>query len=1030
MIGWQGGVALSALALAPVAALGQSATWLAVPVNGTFGNSANWSGGTVPTNTATFGASTITSINTGSRTVDIFQFNAGAPAYSFTNNGTFEFTGGGIVNNSSNAPTITNNNFIQVENGSTTGNAVITNNGALTFTETSTGGTATITSNGGSTLSFTDNSSSGSATITNNNSLVQFSSNASAGTSTITVNGAGATLRFAADATGATARIIANAGTVDLSGINATLSIGSLEGAANITLGGTQVSIGGLNLSTTLSGTISDGGGTALVKIGTGTLTLTGINTYAGGTMINAGLINFASAANFGSGAITLNGGGLQWATGTTTDISGQLAPLGAGGGTLDTNGNTVTLASAISGSGGLTKAGLGTLILGGNNTYSGGTTVAAGTLQGTTSSLQGNIVNNATVAFNQAGTGTYAGNMSGTGGLLINGTGTITLAGNNSYSGGTTVSSGALIGNTASLQGNILNNALVIFNQAGSGTYGGVMSGTGGMTLQGGGTLTMSGINTYSGATTVSASNLVVNGRLASIVTLNSGSTIGGSGTIGGLVSNGATIAPGNSIGTLNVAGNFSQTGGAYVVEANAQGQADRISASGIATINGATVQVIAAPGNYGTGTTYTILSAAGGRTGTYSGVTSNFAFLTPSLSYDANNVFLTLALQGNAFSGFGGLTPNQRAVGSALDQTFANATGDYATVINALASLSTTQGPGALDAISGQQYADFGTTNVANASLFMNTLGQQMALARSGTAPGARVALAQACEVEACDDARLLSAWISGLGGLGSVQGDGNSSTLTYNVGGAAAGVDYRFDPRFLVGIGVGYTHGTQWVNSFMGQGWTDAVSIAAYGSFTQAGFYADALAGYAYSSNQMQRQILIPGLQQRTASGSTGANQFLAQVETGYKLGLWDMASVTPFARFQTSITSQNAFMESGANALNLNVAQQTTNSVRTVLGAELGSTIGSFGLSLRLGWQHEYAYTGRPVTASFAGAPSASFTVYGATPTRDAAIVGFSAMTNIAAATQLYLRYDGELGSGTDNHALTAGLRMSW
>ena len=66
--------------------------------------------------------------------------------------------------------------------------------------------------------------------------------------------------------------------------------------------------------------------------------------------------------------------------------------------------------------------------------------------------------------------------------------------------------------------------------------------------------------------------------------------------------------------------------------------------------------------------------------------------------------------------------------------------------------------------------------------------------------------------------------SAWVSALGGLGSVQGDGNASTLTYNVGGAAAGIDYRFDPRFLVGIGVGYTHGTQWVNGFMGQGWTD--------------------------------------------------------------------------------------------------------------------------------------------------------------------------------------------------------------
>jgi outer membrane autotransporter protein len=256
-----------------------------------------------------------------------------------------------------------------------------------------------------------------------------------------------------------------------------------------------------------------------------------------------------------------------------------------------------------------------------------------------------------------------------------------------------------------------------------------------------------------------------------------------------------------------------------------------------------------------------------------------------------------------------------------------------------------------------------------------------------------------------------------------------------VTYNVGGAAAGIDYRFDPRFLVGLGVGYTHGTQWVNSFQGQGWTDSVSVAAYGSFTQGGFYADALAGYAYLNNQLQRQISIPNLQPRTANGSTGANQFLAQVEAGYKVGVWEMASVTPFARFQTSSTTQNAFTEAGASSLNLNVAQQTTTSLRTVLGAAFDTNIplGSeraLGLSLRLGWQHEYADTGRPITAAFAGAPAASFTVYGATPTRDSAIVGLAATTSIAAATQLYLRYDGELATGTDNHALTAGLRMSW
>jgi outer membrane autotransporter protein len=356
---------------------------------------------------------------------------------------------------------------------------------------------------------------------------------------------------------------------------------------------------------------------------------------------------------------------------------------------------------------------------------------------------------------------------------------------------------------------------------------------------------------------------------------------------------------------------------------------------------------------------------------------------------------------------------------------------------VLNALAFLNGAQGPAALNTISGQPWADFGTMNINSGALFMSALGQQMAGARGSSSGGQRQALAQACEIEACDGTGLLSAWMSALGGLGSVLGDSNASTLTYNLGGAAAGVDYRLDPRFLIGLGVGYTHGTQWVNAFMGQGWSDSVSVAAYGSFTQGAFYADALAGYAYSNNQLQRQILIPGLQQRTATGSTGANQFLGQAEAGYKLDVYApaMASITPFGRLQISSVTQNAFSESGAQSLSLNVAQQTTNSLRTTVGADLASSIAignerKLDLAVRLGWQHEFADTGRPITAAFAGAPANGFTVFGATPARDSAVVGFQASTTIAEATQVYLRYDGAMGGGTDNHALNVGVRFSW
>jgi outer membrane autotransporter protein len=317
------------------------------------------------------------------------------------------------------------------------------------------------------------------------------------------------------------------------------------------------------------------------------------------------------------------------------------------------------------------------------------------------------------------------------------------------------------------------------------------------------------------------------------------------------------------------------------------------------------------------------------------------------------------------------------------------------------------------------------------------MNAVGQQMALARGGAGGGQRQALAEACDVAACDGASPFSVWASGLGGVGSAQGDGNSQTFTYNVGGTAAGVDYRVNPSVLLGVSAAYTTGTQWVDSFQGKGWANTVTVAAYGSFTQWGAYLDALAGYAYSNNQLQRQISIPGLQPRTANGSTGVNQFLAQAEAGYKVGIYApaAATITPFARFQTSSVNQAAFQEWGANALSLNVQQQTTTSVRTVLGADLGGAIGlgdtrTLDIALRLGWLHEYANTARPITAAFAGAPSANFTVYGAAPQRDAAVIGFQASTAVSAGTQLYLRYDGDIGSGTDNHALNLGLRMSF
>ena len=362
----------------------------------------------------------------------------------------------------------------------------------------------------------------------------------------------------------------------------------------------------------------------------------------------------------------------------------------------------------------------------------------------------------------------------------------------------------------------------------------GGSAGGIGGSLVKvGSGTLTLAGANTYTGGTTLNAGGLVVNGSLASGVTMNGG-TLGGSGTIGGLVANAGTLAPGNSIGTLTVNGNFVQAASTtYQVEANAQGQGDRITVGGTATLNGAAVQVLAQPGNYGARTTYTILRANGGIAGTYSSVSSNFAFLTPSLSYDANDVFLTLSVVQDAFSQ-GGRTFNQKAVGRVLDQTFPAASGDFATVLSTLVGLGTTQGPQILDAISGQNYAGFSNAMVQGAQLFMTNFANR-AGSRSGG--GAKVALAEACDV-ACDttEPALWSAWGGAVGGTGTIAGNNNAGTFTYSVGGFSGGLDRQIAPNFLAGVTVGYQTGGQWTGGFEGRSVTDTVQAGLYGSFTQ--------------------------------------------------------------------------------------------------------------------------------------------------------------------------------------------------
>jgi autotransporter-associated beta strand protein len=792
--------------------------------------------------------------------------------------------------------------------------------------------------------------------------------------------------------------------------------------------GGGNGAASGRNVASSGGGGGAGVGGAIFVQEG-GMLTLANSVNMSGNTVAGGrGGVDAKSGGGFGPDMFLHGNGSLQLVDGpgSTQTISGAI---------VDQTG--------VAGSGGswsLVKNGGGTTILTGQNAYSGGITLNAGILQGTASSLRGNIANNASVVFDQTSNGTYVGNISGRGTLVKIGAGVLTLTGTNTYSGSTMVSEGTLQGDTASLQGNIANNASVVFDQTSNGTYVGAMTGSGRLIKNGTGKLTLTGDSSVGGGTTINTGGFAVNGHLTSNVTLNKNGVLSGVGNItGNITNNGGTIEPGNSIGNITVNGNLTWNGGAFEVEVNPSGASDRITIVGAGhkvTVNGGALQVIPQLGTYVPNTRYTILTAPAGGIATFNEITGSIGFLTPALSVDDTNLYLSLILAPNAFRS-AGQTINQQAVGGAVDAIAA--TGNVGGLITTMANLNPAQGASAFQALSPEPYADFGTVNARSSQLFMNAVGRQMSGER-GAAVGAprSVALAEACDV-ACDDTAppRFSAWLSGIGSLGNVLGNGNASGLTYTLGGTAFGIDYRLDPRFLVGIAGGYVGGSQWVNGFGGNGYTDSLSVALYGSFTQGGFYADALAGYANSNNRLQRVVAIPGQSAAVANGQTSANQFLGQLETGYRIGLPFPAntSISPFGRLQVGSVNQAAFSESGTSLFNLTVAQQTTTSVRTIFGADFGASFDmgvrrQFDFGLRLGWMHEFADTARPISAAFAAAPVQQFTVFGATPQRDSAVIGFSATAAITDNALLFASYDGEVGGGTDNHALRVGFRMTW
>ncbi|HAK8435658.1 TPA: autotransporter outer membrane beta-barrel domain-containing protein [Salmonella enterica] len=348
------------------------------------------------------------------------------------------------------------------------------------------------------------------------------------------------------------------------------------------------------------------GGTGSVVKSGDETLTLSGANSYTGGTTISGGTLVATNVEALGTGDVT-NNATLELNTGGTFDNaisgSGQVVKSGDdvltlsgansySGGTLISDGTLVasnvealgtgdvtddatlelntggTFDNAIGGSGNVVKSGADTLTLSGSNSYTGGTTISGGTLVASNVEAlgTGDVTNNATLELNTGGD--FINNIGGTGRVEKSGDDTLTLSGSNTYTGGTLINGGTLVASNVEAlgTGDVTDNATLALNTGG--TFDNAISGSGQVVKSGDETLTLSGTNSYTGGTTISGGTLVATnvealgtGRVTDNATLE----LNTSGTFDNVISGrGQVVKSGDK--TLTLSGANSYTGGTTI--------------------------------------------------------------------------------------------------------------------------------------------------------------------------------------------------------------------------------------------------------------------------------------------------------------------------------------------------------------------------------------------------------------------------------------------------------------------------------
>lgn len=882
-----------------------------------------------------------------------------------------------------------------------------------------------------------------------------------AGTLRLTVNGA----------LPATTNLSVNGGILDVdTGSTFVKSLSGTGGEVSFE-NGNRIQIDGIS-NTTYAGNLT-GDGQLRLNNTSGGLTLSGNNTVSAITVLDGTLRLTGGQAVGDMAEFTTNLGTSvvvqQSESIGTFDASGDVSLLSGVTLSVGASNNDMDIGGIVSGDGSLLKEGTGLFQVTGANTYTGNTTVEAGTMRlGRAQQLNNNsnlIVNGGTLELTNVGDETVA-TLSGTGGAV-----------------------------------NIRDGMGLLFvgKNGTDFTYAGRITGSGGLVKQNSGTFTVTGANDYTLSTAISGGAISVRngGRLGAnntpLMLSNDGRLLLSGGLNVGSTSllNTSSIdlsTNGNVTDRLTINGNLTMAPGTSLgVNVDANQASDKLMVNG--TVNLAGTLNVVATGATGTYVVpqlvYTLIENDGvdAVVGNFAATQTNFAFLTPTVSTtggDGNDVVLTLQ-NGNAggpatpaslnFKPFA-RTANQSGAAAALEQ-FNYGTADGTVIWENLIGLTANQAGNALGQISGQGHAPAQTLGGQSGAQFLSAVmgrthggasgvgsaAQKFAIAAAdldqnvGDLFGASGVLndaqnqagtgieAQVWELGVLgvtEAAPVVTGWSQVFGEYAEIDGGNGASDLFSRTWGVAVGTEVQgllADPSIVVGVSAGFSHA-----SFSAEGNSDSSSdnyhLGVYGGWGVTSAYEEGLGvsgalGYSLHKFESKREIAFGGLS-RSASAEYDGHSFGGEVRIRYGLGT-DVGSqkvvLAPVANLQMSHSKSDEFTETGAGSLNITSSSSTTTGVNTLIGGELSTRFSGESVSVAprasVAWKHKFGDVSSTRTYSLSGSPT-SFTALSPEVDRDSLFVGAGA--DIMSSDRFSLSVDSGADIANDSSSYFAAVHV--